>query len=103
HASSHHRSLLSFPTRRSSDLSRLRSRASRLRVETSSPVVSPPSSSLGSSVRARFLPCSTPHWSKLFRFQMAPSASTLCSCSAMRSEEHTSELQSPYDLVCRLL
>src|SRR5207248_3968183 len=23
--------------------------------------------------------------------------------SAMRSEEHTSELQSPYDLVCRLL
>src|SRR5207248_11079013 len=27
-----------------------------------------------------------------------------CSCSvADRSEEHTSELQSPYDLVCRLL
>src|SRR5207248_6515991 len=25
------------------------------------------------------------------------------SSSAMRSEEHTSELQSPYDLVCRLL
>src|SRR5207248_10177034 len=25
------------------------------------------------------------------------------SCSWIRSEEHTSELQSPYDLVCRLL
>src|SRR5437867_7046485 len=25
------------------------------------------------------------------------------SCFAIRSEEHTSELQSPYDLVCRLL
>src|SRR5207248_5803594 len=24
-------------------------------------------------------------------------------CSSRRSEEHTSELQSPYDLVCRLL
>src|SRR5437867_9257991 len=30
------------------------------------------------------------------RFRVAPSA-------ARRSEEHTSELQSPYDLVCRLL
>src|SRR5207248_8531548 len=26
-----------------------------------------------------------------------------CGTSTMRSEEHTSELQSPYDLVCRLL
>src|SRR6266516_723958 len=25
------------------------------------------------------------------------------SCPGLRSEEHTSELQSPYDLVCRLL
>src|SRR5438094_4104873 len=30
-------------------------------------------------------------------------ASTPPSASAKRSEEHTSELQSPYDLVCRLL
>src|SRR5207248_9058939 len=28
---------------------------------------------------------------------------TSCSTSPLRSEEHTSELQSPYDLVCRLL
>src|SRR5207248_8989503 len=26
-----------------------------------------------------------------------------CACLGVRSEEHTSELQSPYDLVCRLL
>src|SRR5207248_8748175 len=32
-------------------------------------------------------------------------SSTTCRycCGIMRSEEHTSELQSPYDLVCRLL
>src|SRR5207248_7360515 len=28
---------------------------------------------------------------------------TLCAPLLIRSEEHTSELQSPYDLVCRLL
>src|SRR5438094_1985887 len=28
---------------------------------------------------------------------------TSCAVTRMRSEEHTSELQSPYDLVCRLL
>src|SRR5437867_8556051 len=32
-----------------------------------------------------------------------PSAAYGNACPAMRSEEHTSELQSPYDLVCRLL
>src|SRR6266704_4311846 len=70
-------------SRRGPSQSRFRSRANRPRVEASSPAVSPPSSSLGSSVRARFLPCSTPHWSKLFRFQIRPSTNTLCSCSAI--------------------
>src|SRR6266705_6762582 len=32
-----------------------------------------------------------------------PSRATLHTMAANRSEEHTSELQSPYDLVCRLL
>src|SRR5207248_11302734 len=32
-----------------------------------------------------------------------PGASSVSVNSAWRSEEHTSELQSPYDLVCRLL
>src|SRR5437867_7994121 len=31
------------------------------------------------------------------------SPSLLCASPPSRSEEHTSELQSPYDLVCRLL
>src|SRR5437867_4520310 len=30
-------------------------------------------------------------------------SATSCSSGSRRSEEHTSELQSPYDLVCRLL
>src|SRR5438094_10310839 len=34
-----------------------------------------------------------PHWSE----------PPICSTHPRRSEEHTSELQSPYDLVCRLL
>src|SRR5207248_8983752 len=37
-----------------------------------------------------------------FRSRLAPGASRLMGIS-WRSEEHTSELQSPYDLVCRLL
>src|SRR5207248_6972647 len=32
-----------------------------------------------------------------------PTASIFCDWRRRRSEEHTSELQSPYDLVCRLL
>src|SRR5207248_4280288 len=33
----------------------------------------------------------------------SPKSSALIRALARRSEEHTSELQSPYDLVCRLL
>src|SRR5688500_20126179 len=37
-------------------------------------------------------------------FVLRPSACTMPSCNArFRSEEHTSELQSPCNLVCRLL
>src|SRR5712691_9653313 len=60
-----------------------RIRASSARVEESSPADFSPSSSPGKSARARFLPCSTPHWSKLFKFQMVPSTKTLCSYSAI--------------------
>src|SRR5438132_11426299 len=35
--------------------------------------------------------------------QLAMSGRTVASCGAARSEEHTSELQSHSDLVCRLL
>src|SRR5207248_10970310 len=40
--------------------------------------------------------------SRLLICPNAPSAVEII-CEATRSEEHTSELQSPYDLVCRLL
>src|SRR5438094_6509379 len=35
--------------------------------------------------------------------RVTPAATTPTSADWFRSEEHTSELQSPYDLVCRLL
>src|SRR5207248_11025710 len=35
--------------------------------------------------------------------QVAIALSAIAALTRMRSEEHTSELQSPYDLVCRLL
>src|SRR5688500_19960817 len=38
----------------------------------------------------------------IFRFTL-PSFAVFISCSPSRSEEHTSELQSPCNLVCRLL
>src|SRR5205807_10653576 len=73
-----HRDPHSFPTRRSSDLS-TGSRAGR------SPVVAP----------------------AFRRDTRSASSSAACTsswrCCCSRSEEHTSELQSPCNLVCRLL
>src|SRR5688500_19273394 len=78
-----HRNLHSFPTRRSSDLktwpSPRTSRAKRPRTTTS-----------GSSTST-----SRPRGSSVIRWTT--------SSSRPRSEEHTSELQSPCNLVCRLL
>src|ERR1039457_5273630 len=43
-------------------------------------------------------------WSAVAQPQASPWAEqTPCRCSVIRSEEHTSELQSPCNLVCRLL
>src|SRR5699024_11426053 len=52
--------------------------------------------------------CTGTRWSGLWIFDrpLLPAArGSLCSnlCAAFRSEEHTSELQSRFDLVCRLL
>src|SRR5437667_8005017 len=70
---SHHRDLLSFPTRRSSDL------------------VSP-------------CPCrKSISWPIAATSATAPRAAPRCWRSCSRSEEHTSELQSHHELVCRLL
>src|SRR5205807_9728563 len=72
-SSRHPRDLHSFPTRRSSDLS--------------SPPRSPP----------------PPPWSISWRRSRNRSRPSSRPPRARRSEEHTSELQSPCNLVCRLL
>src|SRR5699024_11250469 len=69
-----HPDLPSFPTRRSSDLR--------------------------SCVRAHS-PCALPsRWTRYLTAQRSPATP---SAAQLRSEEHTSELQSRFDLVCRLL
>src|SRR5438094_1914801 len=78
YCSGDHRDLHSFPTRRSSDL---RAEARRARARLSRAFPTRPRSHrpfLGVSATER-------------------------QDAGQRSEEHTSELQSPYDLVCRLL
>src|SRR5699024_12458930 len=75
------RDLHSFPTRRSSDLSWSSTLASASRSW-----LQKPSCSLQSVV------------SVVYTVSGSPSA-----CRSQRSEEHTSELQSRFDLVCRLL
>src|SRR5207248_11506386 len=68
-----HPPLPSFPTRRSSDLAKL----------------------------ARHVPADAPKHHRVHAFLNI--TQRLQRDGALRSEEHTSELQSPYDLVCRLL
>src|SRR5437867_9298165 len=74
------RHLHSFPTRRSSDLLQGRKVPTRLTSRTA------PKSSAETSCAGVSTGPITPD-----------------DFGAVRSEEHTSELQSPYDLVCRLL
>src|SRR5690348_8800047 len=79
----HPRHSRSFPTRRSSDLS------SRARREASySSAAAGSASSCGSTWRSR---------------RKATAIAAARSANTTRSEEHTSELQSPVHLVCRLL
>src|SRR5689334_24041132 len=83
--SADHRDLHSFPTRRSSDLTEPKCRRSaRLRA---GPIPSTESSGEVSAFRARTL-----RWCVIAK-----------RCASSRSEEHTSELQSQFHLVCRLL
>src|SRR5699024_12650946 len=85
--------LYSFPTRRSSDLHRPRNRPCRRRPRG------------GAGRRSRNLHClrggilrrSTPRIGERLSFAQFQDG------FADRSEEHTSELQSRFDLVCRLL
>src|SRR5438876_5890304 len=87
YCSADHRDLHSFPTRRSSDLTRFFVLATPNAIEIEGPISASgvANSALGrtsSSSRGR---------------------SSHVSSSRQRSEEHTSELQSPVHLVCRLL
>src|SRR5437867_6624507 len=82
--SRHHRDLPSFPTRRSSDLVARHDAAPGPRARSPARTASAPPGRTRQRPRpARPHRDARPH--------------------QRRSEEHTSELQSPYDLVCRLL
>src|SRR5207244_11390062 len=95
--------VLYFPTRRSSDLSS-RGRRSRSLAR------SRPASACGGSRAATGSAESASRWQSV---ASSPGTSSVCACGlanaatdrqllAQRSEEHTSELQSPDHLVCRL-
>src|SRR5437773_6840925 len=82
----------SFPTRRSSDLSS----RDHLRIKMGS---------IGPTIVVAIPLRTNPAKSRMSRLR-CPCAPICSSCSSQdlfRSEEHTSELQSHHDLVCRLL
>src|SRR5207248_11531994 len=85
-----HRDLHSFPTRRSSDLRNRYPNATSNDVCTRSGT--PP-----------FLEKRSGRTARSCEQHPAVGAATADTLTGSRSEEHTSELQSPYDLVCRLL
>src|SRR5699024_11620451 len=85
-----HRFLLSFPTRRSSDLP-------GARFVTDQPQ---PCEARRSASAMPWLPAPA---ARAISVSICCSAAAALSQSAWRSEEHTSELQSRFDLVCRLL
>src|SRR5207244_10947672 len=90
--SDHHRDLHSFPTRRSSDLSRRRGGTSARRERP------------GSGRAARRHTAPGPRGPSGRPRPSVPWPSSMpCPAPPSRSEEHTSELQSPDHLVCRLL
>src|SRR5437867_9887933 len=87
--------LPSFPTRRSSDLKL-----------TDLGLVKEVAEDYNLTRTGRGL--GTPHFMAPEQFKNAKNADARCDVYSLgatlyRSEEHTSELQSPYDLVCRLL
>src|SRR5207248_9648786 len=90
YSSGHHRALHSFPTRRSSDLSVMRASG-----PTRARHAPPPKFSGRPKTKRRAASALTASTASTTRRPRARCFS--------RSEEHTSELQSPYDLVCRLL
>src|SRR5207249_11241352 len=93
-----HQHLHTFPTRRSSDL-----RSQKKQVDMPNPnIVTLP------EYRTANTRPSSSRWRLLATKHSVPgacvgAADTECFVARSRSEEHTSELQSRFDLVCRLL
>src|SRR5207248_4316059 len=83
--------------RRCRDLVRARIRKHHCRHHTASIVCRSENSSNAAAFRSH------PHADRNGRLVRVRAASHPKSVADQRSEEHTSELQSPYDLVCRLL
>src|SRR5207244_10192725 len=90
------RALHSFPTRRSSDLC-------RAGAGTISTMCNLGADSLPTTHEASVKSCTVPQSEFVADYRSARSRSRSTLKELMRSEEHTSELQSPDHLVCRLL
>src|SRR5207248_5530816 len=98
----HHRDLHSFPTRRSSDLEH------QVRIEAAGPEArgagdaAQPIARLLQVEQIAAQRCAG-RGDELQALHLALADGCVRFLLQPRSEEHTSELQSPYDLVCRLL
>src|SRR5204862_3863285 len=95
--------LPSFPTRRSSDLPSMAawSRSVSLTGPSLFPVGNTTASQKTAAINAGNI--SIPPWSRPHGGRLHQSGGGVSTSSRTRSEEHTSELQSRRDLVCRLL
>src|SRR5207248_9843263 len=95
--------LPSFPTRRSSDLSAQGRRESASREIGGSLLVCSELNCANQRRIAMIGPSASLRMGfSIWRLRSQMRASCVTSFATLRSEEHTSELQSPYDLVCRL-
>src|SRR5699024_12365502 len=103
HTTAHTLYLHSFPTRRSSDLIQIRAnRFGALKVADAKTTTSK-SFIRGSSSKKRMCLISPLIRSPLFESVFSATVFQEMLQPHIRSEEHTSELQSRFDLVCRLL
>src|SRR5438105_5787683 len=78
----------------------------RMRLASAQPLHKPPASLASDRIPpgpALWAAASTGTWLLLSPFASFKSIASAPTCTAPRSEEHTSELQSRVDLVCRLL
>src|SRR5205807_7683252 len=97
---SHSRALHSFPTRRSSDLELAQAGSELVRVTVNVPEAAAAVPEI--KKRLRDAGCDVPLIGD-FHYNGHVLLTNHPACAEARSEEHTSELQSPCNLVCRLL